>query len=97
MIFNALRKALEDIHFYFQGEEIEITTLYIYLGVQFTGPRFGMHQALQPRLSKGYGSLALIERHCFQSQFQDISSKQYLMEMIIRPTVLYGSEIWGRV
>jgi hypothetical protein len=54
-----------------------------------------MRQALQPRLSKGYGSLALIERQCFLGQFQDISSKLYLMEAIIRPTVLYGSEIWG--
>jgi hypothetical protein len=54
-----------------------------------------MRQALQPRLNKGYGSLALIERQCFQGQFQDISSKLYLMEAIIRPTVLYGSEIWG--
>lgn len=29
------------------------------------------------------------------SQFQDISSKLDLQEAIIRPTVLYGSEIWG--
>jgi len=52
---------------------------------------FGMRQALQPQLNKGYGSLALIERQCFQGQFQDISSKLYLMEAIIRPTVLYGA------
>jgi hypothetical protein len=95
MIFNASKHPLTDLHFYFRGEEIEINTTYTYLGVQFTGPRFGMRQALQPRLNKGYGSLALIERQCFQGQFQDISSKLYLMEAIIRPTVLYGSEIWG--
>jgi hypothetical protein len=95
LIFNASKSSLTDLHFYYRGAEIEITTTYTYLGVQFTGPRFGMRQALQPRLSKGYGSLALIERQCFLGQFQDISSKLYLMEAIIRPTVLYGSEIWG--
>ena len=67
MIFNASKKALVGIHFYFIGEEIEIATSYIYLGVQFTGPHFGMHQALHPQLSKGYGYLALIEKQCFQS------------------------------
>lgn len=46
MIFNALKKDLADVHFYFIGEEIEIATSYIYLGVQFIGPRFGMRQAL---------------------------------------------------
>jgi hypothetical protein len=50
-----------------------------------------LHQVLISLLR----SLALIERQCFQGQFQDISSKLYLMEAIIRPTVLYGSEIWG--
>jgi hypothetical protein len=93
MIFNASKHTLTYLHFYFKGEEIEINTSYTYLGVQFMGPRFGMRQALQPRLNKGYGSLALIERQCFQGQFQDISSKLYLMEAIIRPTILYGSEI----
>jgi hypothetical protein len=40
-------------------------------------------------------SLALIESQCFLGQFLDILSKLYFMEAIIRPAVLYGSEIWG--
>jgi hypothetical protein len=31
----------------------------------------------------------------FSHHFQDISSKMSLMDTLIRPTVLYGSEIWG--
>jgi hypothetical protein len=31
----------------------------------------------------------------FRHHFQDISSKMSLMDSLIRPTVLYGSEIWG--
>jgi hypothetical protein len=75
MIFSVSKRLLANLHFYFFGEEIEINTTYTYPRVQFMGPRLGIRQALQPRLNKGYGSLALIERQCFQGQFQDISSK----------------------
>lgn len=33
MIFNYLEKTLSDFHFYFWGEEVEITTACTYLGV----------------------------------------------------------------
>jgi hypothetical protein len=49
LIFNASKSSLTDLHFYYRGAEIEITTTYTYLGVQFTGPRFSMRQALLPR------------------------------------------------
>jgi hypothetical protein len=64
MIFNGLKKT-SDLHFFFRGEEIEITNTYTYLGVQFSGPRFSLRPTLQPRINKGYGSLALLERQCF--------------------------------
>jgi len=94
MIFNGGKKT-QDFRFLFKGEEVEITNTYTYLGVQFSGPRFSLRPALQPRINKGYGSLALLERQCFRHHFQDISSKLKLMDTLIRPTVLYGSEIWG--
>jgi hypothetical protein len=40
MIFNASKHTLTDLHFYFRGEEIEISTAYTYLGVQFTETSF---------------------------------------------------------
>ena len=66
--------------------------MYEYL---FYGPFFNLRPALQPRINKGYGSLALLERQCFCHHFQDISSKMDLLNTLIRSTVLYGSEIWG--
>jgi hypothetical protein len=95
LIFNASKSSLTYLHFHYKEAGIEITRTYTYLGVQFTGTRFSMRHALLLRISKGDGSLALIERQCFLGQFQDISSKLYLMDAIIRPTVLYGSEICG--
>ena len=59
MIFNGVKKTT-DFRFLFKGEEIEITSTYTYLGVQFSGPRFSLRLALQPRVNKGYESLALL-------------------------------------
>lgn len=95
MTFNGLKKVLLDHHFFFRGEEIEITTIYTYLGVQFTRPCFSMRHALQHLVNKGYGSLALLERQCFRNHFQDILSKMSLMDTLVWPTVLYGSQVWG--
>jgi hypothetical protein len=66
MIFNGLKKT-SNFHFLFRGEEIEITSTYTYLGVQFSGSRFSLRPTLQPRINKGYGSLALLERQCFHT------------------------------
>jgi hypothetical protein len=45
MIFNGLKKTL-DLHFFFKAEDIELTSTYTYLGVQFSGPRFSLRPAL---------------------------------------------------
>lgn len=42
LVLNASKKSLTNLHFYYQAIQIEFTTAYTYLGVQFTGPRFGM-------------------------------------------------------
>ena len=94
MIFNGVKKT-SNFRFLFKGEKVEITNTYTYLGVQFTGPRFSLRPSLQPRINKGYGSLALLERQCFRHHFEDISSKMRFVDALIRPTVLYGSEVWG--
>ena len=94
MIFTKSKKSV-DHHFFFRGEEIKIISAYTYLGVQFLGPHYSLRPTLQPRIAKGYGSLALLERQCFHHHFQDISSKMSLMDSLIRPTFLYVSKIWG--
>jgi len=61
-IFNGSKKILFDYHFFFRGEEIEITSMYTYLGLLFIGPHFSLWYALHLRVRKSYGSLALLER-----------------------------------
>ena len=93
MVFNCLKTS--HLHFFFQGKEVEITPSYMYLGVKFSGPRFSLRPAIQSRVSKGMGSLALLERQCFRHHFQDILSKLSLFDSLVRPTVLYGYVVWG--
>jgi hypothetical protein len=94
MIFKGLKKT-SDLHFFFRGEEIEITNTYTYLGVQFSGPRFSL--LTDPPTSDQQGLRILIPSRetMLRHHFQDISSKMSLMDSLIRPIVLYGSEIWG--
>ena len=54
-----------------------------------------MRPAIQPRVNKGMGSLALLEKQCFRHHFQDTPSKLSLLDAFVRPTVLYGSMVWG--
>ena len=93
MVFNCLKTS--HFHFFFQGKEVEITPSYMYLGVKFSGPHFSLRPAIQSRVSKGMGSLALLERQCFRHHFQDISSKLSLFDSLVYLTVLYGSVVWG--
>jgi hypothetical protein len=77
MIFNRWKK-VANLHFFFREEEIEITSTYTYLGVQFSEPRFGLRPTLQPWITKDYRSLSLLERPCFCHHFQGISSKMLM-------------------
>jgi hypothetical protein len=95
MIFNGSKKVLLDHHFLFRKGEIQITSSYTYLWVQFSGPHFSLRCALHPHVNEGYGSLAALERQCFQHYFQDIPSKMYHMDSLVRPIVLYSSEGLG--
>ena len=81
MVFNCLKTS--HLHFIFQGQEIEITSSYLYLGVFFSGPQFSMRPAIQPRVNKGMGSLALLEKKCFKPHFQDTPSKLSLLDALV--------------
>ena len=61
----------------------------------FSGPRFSMRPAIQPKINKGMGSLAFLEKQCFKHHFHDTSSKLSLLDALVRPTILYGFVVWG--
>ena len=93
MVFNCLKTS--HLHFFFQGQEVEITSSYMYLSVKFSGPCFTLRSIVQSKVSKGMGSSTLLERQCFRDHFQDISSKLSLLDSLVRLTILYGSFVRG--
>lgn len=52
LIVIGSKNSLTYLHFYYQAKEIEITTTYTYLGIQFMRLHFFLRQTLQPQLSK---------------------------------------------
>lgn len=86
MKFNGWKSVPSNFHFYFRGG-IEITSTCISLGIKFSKPQLSLEPALQPWINKGYGSLVLPKKHCFQHHFQDISSKMEPSDNIIRPMI----------
>ena len=67
MVFNGLKTS--HLHFHFQVWEVEITSFYTYLGVKFFRSHFNLRSVIQPRINKGLGSLAMLERQCFRYHF----------------------------
>jgi hypothetical protein len=92
MIFNGSKKVLLDHHFLFRKGEIQSTSTYTYLEIQFSGPHFSLQHVLQPHVNKGYASLAALERQRFWHCFQDIPSKMSLMDSLIQA----HSSLWLR-
>ena len=53
MIFNALRRFLSNLQFYFSGVEIEIARAYAYMGVHFMGPHLASDNIYSLESTKG--------------------------------------------
>lgn len=64
-------------------------------GVNFSRPRFSLRPTMQPQVNEGLGSLTILEQQCFRHHFQDTMTKMSLIDSLVKPTILYGSIIWG--
>lgn len=51
--------------------------------------------ASQDRLTRGYATLALLERECHQSHFQEPRTKGWLFDTLVTPAAMYASPIWA--
>ena len=91
MIFNTSRPAMHREQFLFTGDPVEIVDSYTYLGIVFSGPVFTMRPAMQARISRGFATLARLERQCYHSHFQDPRTKSLLFGSLVHPTGMYGS------
>ncbi|MES9881349.1 MAG: reverse transcriptase domain-containing protein, partial [Sedimenticola sp.] len=85
-----------NLHFYYNGSEIEIVTKFTYLGIVFTpGGSFKETQSLLA----GQALKAIFKLNSYLYKFTDITPlhRLQLFDKLISPILSYGSEIWGFV
>ncbi|MCO5598486.1 hypothetical protein L7F22_052583 [Adiantum nelumboides] len=97
LIFHTSAQIRRQSRFTAAGGDIEVTGSYVYLGVTFTAASgtFSMTQAARDRLTRGYASLAMMERQCHQAHFQEPRTKGWLFDTLVTPALMYASPIWG--
>ena len=74
-----------------------MVTSYIYLGATFTGRQgpFSMAQAATNRLTRGYATLAMLERRCHQAHFLEPRTKGWLFDTLVTPALMYAGAVWA--
>lgn len=87
------RKQVHNLHFYINGEEIEIVNNFTYLGVKFsyTGSLSEAVKTLHDQALVAYHNLMIL----FDKVTLDVKTKLRLFDTMIVPILLYGSEVWG--
>lgn len=92
LIFNKTGKLITD-YFEFNGNQIECVQHYCYLGVYFSASgsfNYGQQEIYQKSLKASFKLTKLIT-----SAEPSINTSIHLYDHLIKPIVLYGSEIWG--
>ena len=85
---------VKDTHFYCHGETLEITKSQTYPGLVFT-PSGKFWLARETLSKKGQKGLGYIK--CLLSNSDNLPCKLQLklFDTLLKPILLYGSEIWG--
>lgn len=94
MVFRKGGRLPENLHFFYDGSELEKVNKFVYLGVTFsTGGSF--HET-QNDLS-GKALKAIFQMNKYLYKFTDISLKHRieLFDKLISPILTYSAEVWG--
>ena len=54
-----------------------------------------MARAARDRLTRGYATLAMLERQCHQAHFQEPRTKGWLFDTLVTPALMYAAVIWA--
>ncbi|KAI5714528.1 hypothetical protein M8J77_001206 [Diaphorina citri] len=80
--------------FYYDNNQMEITSEYNYLGVLFSSHGV-FHKAAEQALSRGRVAVGSVRQILVSSKTDSLDSRVKLFQAIVRSTLLYGSEIWS--
>ncbi|MCO5600752.1 hypothetical protein L7F22_054867 [Adiantum nelumboides] len=97
LIFHASRQVRSRATFTLAGGRVEVTDSYVYLGTTFTATtrRFSMASAARDRITRGYATLAMLERRCHQAHFQEPRTKGCLFDTLVTPALMYAAPVWA--
>jgi len=94
MIFQKGGRLPSNLHFTYDGNDLEIVKLFKYLGVMFSSG--GSFKETDLLLS-GQATKAIFKMNSYLHKFTDLSPKHTLelFDKLILPILNYGSEVWG--
>jgi len=94
MIFQKGGRLPSNLHFTYDGHDLEIVKIFKYLGVMFSSG--GSFKETDVLLS-GQATKAIFKMNSYLHKFTDLSPKHTLelFDKLILPILNYGSEVWG--
>ena len=96
MHFGRKRRILEAPTLKFKGAQVEIVKQYTYLGIPFGGKgRKILGEAQATVAKKGERASLALQRRCSELGIGHPHLKLQLFNAVVKPILLYGSEIWG--
>ena len=79
---------------FFKGKEIEVVSMYKYLGLIFT-PKLNWSVARKTLASQANKALGLLYMYNKRCGGLPVNINCELFDQIVLPILLYGAEIWG--
>ena len=76
---------------------MKVADSYVYLGINFTARsgKFSMIQATRDRTTRAFVALAMLERGCHQTHFQEPRTKGWLFDTLVTRALLYAALVWA--
>ena len=93
MIFNSRFCPLK-YTFTYQNKQLQIVSSYTYLGITFT-PSGNFNSAKKNLCNKAKHVFFNFSKHFNTWNGTPVRTLMYLFDMLIRPILLYGAEVWG--
>jgi Reverse transcriptase (RNA-dependent DNA polymerase). len=81
-------------NFTYNGQNMEISNQFNYLGVMFSSHGV-FHKAAEQALCKGRVAVANVRRTMTNSKMVSFDSRLKLFNAVVKATLLYGCETWG--
>lgn len=94
VVFRPPRAAATPLHLIFEGHEVEVQDSFCFLGVTFHSTQ-PFSSADGPRVSAGHRAAMAMGQRCRELGLRSPLMRMRLFDILIRPVMLYGVEVWG--